>query len=99
MKNLKKIIFLLTLQERKQGFMILGMVIIMALLEMLGIASILPFMAILADPNIIETNSLLKKAFNTSNIFGVENSDQFLFLLGIFVFLLLITVQNATTCL
>ena len=90
MKNLKKIIFLLTLQERKQAIMILGMVIIMALLEMVGIASIMPFMAILADPNIIETNSLLKKAFNTSNIFGVENSDQFLFLLGIFVFLLLI---------
>ena len=91
MKTLKKLIYLLTLRERKRAGLLLCIVLIMSLLEMAGLASIVPFMAVLANPEIIETNSMLNTAFQTSNaMFGVENSRQFLILLGIVVFVMLL---------
>ena len=90
MQTIKKILFLLDARERKQAFFLLLMIIIMALLDMLGIASVVPFMAVITNPDIIETNSILNRIFQLSNKFGVENSMQFLFVLGVFVFLLLI---------
>ena len=90
MKNLKKILFLLSLSEKKRAVLLLGMILIMALLDMLGVASILPFMAVLTNPNLIETNILLNNAFQAVGIFGVQTKQQFLIALGIFVFLMLI---------
>ena len=90
MKTLKKIIDLLTPQELKRGILLIGMVTFAALLEMLGVASILPFIAVLADPNIVETNVILSKFFQFSSIFGIENKQQFVFFLGILVFIFLV---------
>jgi len=90
MKSFKKLLSLLTPKERKSGNLLLVMILIMALLDMIGVASILPFMAVLANPTIIETNIILNKIFHTSKIFGVENNQQFLFFLGIIVFVLLV---------
>ena len=86
MQTLKKILYLLNSQERKRAVLLLLMIIIMALIDMIGVASILPFMAVLANPDVIETNNILNKIFQFSKIFGVENNQQFLFILGIFVF-------------
>ena len=86
MQTLKKILYLLNSQERKRAALLLLMIIIMALIDMIGVASILPFMAVLANPDVIETNNVLNKIFQFSKIFGVENNQQFLFILGIFVF-------------
>ena len=91
MKNFKKFFYLLSAQERKQGGLLLIMIIIMALLEMVGVASIMPFTAILVNPEVIETNSILNLMFDYSSIFGVETKKQFLFALGFLVFILLIT--------
>ena len=66
------------------------MIIIMAFLDMIGVASILPFMAVLSNPNIIETNILLNNIYIFFKIFGVENKNQFIFALGLSVFLLLV---------
>ena len=66
------------------------MLAIMALLDMIGVASILPFMAVASNPNFIETNFILKLVYQKMNIFGVNNDRQFLFFLGIIVFLLLL---------
>ena len=91
MKNLRKLIYLLTLRERKRAGLLLCIVLIMSLLEMAGLASIVPFMAVLANPEVIETNSMLNTAFQTSSMmFGIENSREFLFLLGIVVFVMLL---------
>ncbi len=62
----------------------------MALLDMLGVASILPFIAVLTNPDLIENNIILSKIFSFSNLFGIENNDQFIFGLGVFVFILLV---------
>ena len=65
------------------------MLLVMAFLDMLGVASIMPFMAVLMNPEIVETNSFLNTLFNFLGIIGIDNNREFLFALGIGVFILL----------
>ena len=90
MKTIKKLLFLLLPRERKQVILLLFMMIIMAILEMIGVVSIMPFVAVLVNTDIIQTNFFLQTAFELSNKFGVETEQEFLFLLGVLVFLLLV---------
>ncbi len=91
MLTVKKLLFLLSSNERKQAALLLIMTIIMALLEMVGVASILPFIAVLSNPDIINTNLILNTTYKTSVSFGlVEGYRQFSFFLGILMFLLLV---------
>ena len=91
MKTFKKILFLLSSKERKRAGFLLIMALIMAFLEMLGVASIMPFMAVLTNPGIVETNNFLNFMFLNSTIFGVETKNEFLFFLGILVMVILVT--------
>jgi len=90
MQIFKKLLFLLSFHERKRAGLLLIMSIVMALLDMIGIVSILPFITVLTNPSLVETNVILNNMFKFSSIFGVENNQQFLFILGILVFALLI---------
>lgn len=90
MKIFKKLYHLLSTNERKKAGLLLIMIIIMSFLDMLGVASILPFMTVLANPGLIESNIILNIMFNISSEFGVETNQEFLFTLGILVFILLI---------
>ena len=69
----------------------MGMILVMAFLDMLGVASILPFMAVLANPEQVQTNAVLNSAFTISRHIGIHTPDQFLFALGVLVFVLLVT--------
>lgn len=72
----------------------------MALLDTIGVASILPFMTVLVNPELIETNIILIKLYEISKIFGVKNNQQFIFALGSTVLVLLIaslTFKSLTT--
>ena len=66
----------------------------MSLLDMLGVASIMPFMAVLGNPELIETNNILNSAFQISMIMGVETKNDFLFTLGCFVFIMLVVSMS-----
>lgn len=90
MLTFKKLLFLLTRHEKKRAGLLLIMILIMALLEMIGVASILPFVTILTNPDLLETNFILNKIFQTSGAFGIENTQQFIFSFGILVFVLLV---------
>ena len=90
MQNLKKISFLLSSEDRFRVIILIIMNLFMALIDMVGVASILPFIAILTNPEIIETNTILNKFYLISKNLGIDNEQQFLILTGIFVFLLLI---------
>tara|TARA_Y100001970_G_scaffold162654_1_gene198816 strand:+ start:8 stop:1771 length:1764 start_codon:yes stop_codon:yes gene_type:complete len=90
MQTLKKYLFILTPSERKDAVLLLFMILIMALLDMIGVASILPFVAVLTNPGLIETNFILKEMFQASMMLGVESTKQFLFVLGFLVFFLLV---------
>jgi ATP-binding cassette, subfamily B, bacterial PglK len=88
---LKKLLALLTKPERKRAGVLMGMILVMAFLDMLGVASILPFMAVLANPELVQTNAVLNTAFTTSRHIGIHTTEQFLFALGVLVFVLLVT--------
>ena len=88
MINLRKLIGLLSLLERKRAYLLLGMVIFMAVLDVFGVASIMPFIAVLANPDLIETNALLNSAYAKV---GFTEPQQFLFALGVLVFAMLVT--------
>ena len=90
MKILNNLLYLLTKSERKKASLLLLMISIMALLDMIGIASILPFMAVLTNPDVVETNLLLNTMFQKAEIFGIFTIDSFLFGLGVIVFILLV---------
>jgi ABC-type multidrug transport system fused ATPase/permease subunit len=90
MKTIKKFLYLLTPKELKRAILLLIMITIMALLDMIGIASIFPFMSVVSNPDIIYTNKFLNEIFQFSNKFGIESEDQFIFILGIFTFFLLL---------
>ena len=90
MRTFKKLLSLLSQHERKRALLLLVMILVMALLDMIGVASILPFMAVLTNPDLVESNFILSKMFEYSSTFGVENNQDFLFALGILLFALLI---------
>jgi ABC-type multidrug transport system fused ATPase/permease subunit len=88
---IKKVFDLLSPAERRFAGLLMGMILVMAFLDMLGVASILPFMAVLANPELVETNALLNSAFRMSSHIGIHTREQFLFSLGILVYVLLVT--------
>ena len=90
MQNFKKFLYILTPDERKSAVLLLLMILIMAFLEMLGVMSILPFMAVVVDPNIIETNFILNSIFHKTKVIGVESKKEFILILGLFVFFILV---------
>ena len=90
MQTFKKLLYILTPNELRRAGLLLLMILIMALLDMIGVASILPFISVLSNPGIIETNSILNSVFKSMIVFGVETDQQFLFALGIIVFVLLV---------
>ena len=91
MTILSKLVFILTPKERKSASFLLLMILVMAFIDVIGVASILPFMSVLVNPDLIETNFILIKLFEFFKGFGIENNEQFLFLLGTIVFIILIT--------
>jgi ABC-type multidrug transport system fused ATPase/permease subunit len=90
LKNIKKILDLLTTSEKKDAIWLFFLILIMAFLDMLGVASILPFISMLANPQLLETNIFLIKLFEITKNFGILNVKQFIFALGVLVFILLI---------
>ncbi len=91
MQTFKKLYYILNPYERKLSGLLFILILTMALLDMIGVASILPFVAVLTNQNLIETNLILNSFFEISKNFGLENKQQFIFLLGLLVLLLLIT--------
>jgi ABC-type multidrug transport system fused ATPase/permease subunit len=90
MKVFKELLFLLTPKEYKHLVLLIFMILISALLDVVGVASIVPLITVLTSPNLVETSSILSFMFQVSTIFGVENKQQFLFALGTFTFLLIL---------
>ncbi len=81
-KLIKELFSLLTPSQRRRFLMLQLLVVLMAILEVIGIASIGPFMAIVSDSSLIESNSLLIRLYQYS---GYNTEREFLFFTGIIV--------------
>lgn len=86
----KKLVYLLNFKERKELKKLILIILITALIDMIGVASILPFMAVLSNSSSIENNILLNNLFNFYQILGVANKHQFLMALGISVLVIFV---------
>ncbi|MFV8836436.1 ABC transporter ATP-binding protein [Aquisalimonas sp. APHAB1-3] len=82
-----KILALLTPKEKKRGALVMVMVIIMACLETAGVASLMPFLSVLGNPEVVQTNPVLATVYDT---FGFQSVDSFLLALGIAAFTLIV---------
>lgn len=82
----KELFTLLTPDQRRRYYLLQAMVILMAFMELLGVASIGPFMALVADTQLLETNAILNSIYVAS---GVATHTEFLFIAGSFVLLML----------
>lgn len=84
---------ILTRRERRQFVWLLVVIAFMGLFEMAGIAAIMPFMQLVAQPDAIESSRWLQAAYDQ---FGFTSERSFLFAMGVFV-LVLLTVANTFT--
>tara|TARA_X000000950_G_scaffold289543_1_gene415281 strand:- start:8178 stop:9986 length:1809 start_codon:yes stop_codon:yes gene_type:complete len=90
MRDFKKLFKLLSVKDKKKLFVLLILVLLMAFLDMIGVASIMPFIAVLTNPEMVNTNIYLSKLFVFSENFGIKNNEEFLVFLGMMVFCMLI---------
>jgi ATP-binding cassette, subfamily B, bacterial PglK len=90
MKKVQKILELLSAKEKSKIFFLLFLILIMALVDTLGIASILPFITILANPELVYNNLFFNKIYHYSRALGVIDKKDFIFMFGVTVFLILI---------
>jgi ABC-type multidrug transport system fused ATPase/permease subunit len=95
MEVLRKIIFVLSQKERTQALIVLMVILVTAFFDMIGVASIMPFIALLANPELIETNFFLNMLYGFANDFGIHDTNQFIFLIGVSVFILLLVSLSA----
>jgi ABC-type multidrug transport system fused ATPase/permease subunit len=84
---MKKLFYILTPKERKNSILLLAFFLLMSLLDVIGITAIMPFMAIVSNPTIIEKNKLLQFIYIK---LGYKSHRDFLVFVGYFVFTLII---------
>jgi ABC-type bacteriocin/lantibiotic exporter with double-glycine peptidase domain len=81
---------LLSGQERKQIYLVLALSAMAAIVQTAAILSIMPFIVLLANPAILQTNELLRRLYD---ILDVQAYHEFLIILGVFGILVL-TIGN-----
>ena len=84
---MKNIYLLFSKSEQSKIIILFFGILVHGLVEITSIASILPFMSIVIDPSIIDTNIFLS---NLYNFFNFNSYNDFLIILGSTVFLLLL---------
>lgn len=88
LQHLNNLSELLSPAERRRGYLLLVMITLMAILEVAGVASVLPFISVLASPEVLETNAYLNAAYTR---IGFDDPQRFLLLLGGLVFVTMVS--------
>jgi len=86
----KKLFGLLTRRQRRDFYVLQLLMLLTAGAELVGVASIMPFMAVAADPQLIVSNDYLHRVYV---FFGEPSTDVFLTYIG-GAFILLILLSN-----
>lgn len=82
------ILRLISPEQRRRFWLLAALMLVVGALDLAGVAMILPFLAVLANPDIVATNVVLARA---QALTGAETTDQFLRILGVATFLLVMT--------
>lgn len=92
---IKKIKIIIAPQEKWQLLVLFVSILLAALFQTLGVVSILPFMNIIMQPEIIESNRWLNWLYNS---IGFSNVNSFIIFMGILMVLIII-IGNLTSAL
>jgi len=77
-------------QERYELYLVAATAIAVALVELLGIASVMPFLSVVSRPELVQDNPFLARLWNWTS---PENINDFLFILGL-ILLVLVVLTN-----
>ena len=78
---LKRVFGLLSASERNRSGLLLFSIIANSIVEILGLAVIVPVIGLVIQPEAIETNTQLRKAYSWTHSFGIDSAKEFLILL------------------
>ncbi len=81
-KLINNLFNLLSSNQRKRFYILQFLVIVMSVFEILGVASIIPFMALVGDMSQLEQNTFFAEIYMQS---GVASESQFVFYIGLCV--------------
>ncbi len=81
-KLIKNLFKLLSPNQRKRFYALQFLVVIMSVFEILGVASIIPFMALVGDMSQLEQNTFIAEIYRQS---GITSESQFVFWVGLCV--------------
>lgn len=73
-------------QARREMASILVVMVLMALTSTVGIAAIMPFLSLVANPTVVQENEWLRRTYELA---GFSNTNQFLFAIGVLTLFLL----------
>jgi len=79
-KIYSKIWFILDVNEKKRAFQLLILMTLTSIIEIVGVGSIMPFLSVLGNPDVIETNEILIIINEKLNF---NNKQYFLVFLGV----------------
>lgn len=86
-KIIKDLFSVLTPSQRKRFYVLQILVMLMAITQIAGVASIVPFMALVADMNQLNQDTIFAQAYTIS---GINSEALFVFLLGVGVLVMLL---------
>jgi ABC-type bacteriocin/lantibiotic exporter with double-glycine peptidase domain len=84
--NFKMILALLTRQEKRSLVFILLLLLVLGCIELVGVGSLGPFIAVVSNPGMIHSNSYLDAVYAWLNL---ESDNSFIILFGILVIIVL----------
>jgi len=87
-KRFNQIGLLLTKEEKNDGLKLLIMIIVMGVFDVIGVASILPFMSLTSDPSFIESNQQMMEIYNYLEF---DDHKSFVMFSGLIVITLIIS--------
>lgn len=83
MENLKVIWYHLPLKLKMNCYVTIGVALMLSIFDLISIAAVLPFLSILADPSVIQSNNFINFLYLTYQSAGIRNEDQFVIAIGI----------------
>jgi ATP-binding cassette, subfamily B, bacterial PglK len=93
MKELNKIYYLISKKFFFKACILILMFVVMAFLDLMGIAAIFPFISLLSDPSLVETNFYFNYLYKLSSIFNITSIDSFIYFFSfIFFFTLVVSI-------
>ena len=85
MKVIKKVFDLVLLYKRKEFLFLLFFVFLTTIFNLIGVITIFPFISLIINPQLFETHNLFIQIYKLFGFFGVKNSKDVIFIIGIFL--------------